>query len=167
MPTITELLPAQNTSKLISEVLVVSDFHVGTSILGNGPDMGALGPVSKRFLTGWLIEKNGINCAVSKSLVPKRGLEPPLPDGNYTLNVARLPIPPLRHMFGESRSCNRARMMGRIAPVATFNLAIQPRPCQARALRVSSPIRNVPMRGLCVCFAWQGEFVPACKCFMP
>lgn len=30
-------------------------------------------------------------------LVPKRGLEPPRPDGHYTLNVARLPIPPLRH----------------------------------------------------------------------
>jgi hypothetical protein len=30
------------------------------------------------------------------NLVPQRGLEPPLPDGNYTLNVARLPIPPLR-----------------------------------------------------------------------
>ena len=32
-----------------------------------------------------------------KSLVPKRGLEPPRPYGHYTLNVARLPIPPLRH----------------------------------------------------------------------
>ena len=29
-------------------------------------------------------------------MVPKRGLEPPRPDGHYTLNVARLPIPPLR-----------------------------------------------------------------------
>ena len=28
--------------------------------------------------------------------VPKRGLEPPLPYGNMTLNHARLPIPPLR-----------------------------------------------------------------------
>ena len=33
----------------------------------------------------------------NKDLVPKRGLEPPHPDGYYTLNVARLPIPPLRH----------------------------------------------------------------------
>ena len=32
-------------------------------------------------------------------LVPKRGLEPPRPDGHYTLNVARLPIPPLRHAW--------------------------------------------------------------------
>jgi hypothetical protein len=31
-------------------------------------------------------------------MVPKRGLEPPHPDGYYTLNVARLPIPPLRHI---------------------------------------------------------------------
>jgi hypothetical protein len=28
--------------------------------------------------------------------VPKRGLEPPLPCGNQNLNLARLPIPPLR-----------------------------------------------------------------------
>ncbi len=32
-------------------------------------------------------------------MVPKRGLEPPHPDGYYTLNVARLPIPPLRRRF--------------------------------------------------------------------
>ena len=66
-----------------------------------------------------------------KHLVPKRGLEPPLPDGNYTLNVARLPIPPLRHMDCWSRSCNRARTVGRIAPIAVSHLAIQPRACQA------------------------------------
>jgi hypothetical protein len=64
-------------------------------------------------------------------MVPKRGLEPPLPDGNYTLNVARLPIPPLRHMDCWSRSCNRARTVGRIAPIAVSHLAIQPRACQA------------------------------------
>src|SRR5690554_659764 len=29
-------------------------------------------------------------------LVPKVGVEPTLPNGNYALNVARLPIPPLR-----------------------------------------------------------------------
>jgi hypothetical protein len=28
------------------------------------------------------------------SLVPERGLEPPLPCGNQVLNLARLPIPP-------------------------------------------------------------------------
>src|SRR5713226_926728 len=38
-----------------------------------------------------------------KDLVPKRGLEPPRPDGHYTLNVARLPIPPLRRMLCRSR----------------------------------------------------------------
>src|SRR5215471_4502304 len=31
-------------------------------------------------------------------VVPKRGLEPPHPDGYYTLNVARLPVPPLRQL---------------------------------------------------------------------
>ncbi len=35
--------------------------------------------------------------------MPKRGLEPPLPDGNYTLNVARLPIPPLRRRTSRAR----------------------------------------------------------------
>src|SRR5208282_3679243 len=64
--------------------------------------------------------------------MPKRGLEPPLPDGNYTLNVARLPIPPLRHMSCLLRFRERARTVGRIAPVAIFHLAIQARPCQAR-----------------------------------
>ncbi len=34
-------------------------------------------------------------------MVPKRGLEPPRPDGHYTLNVARLPIPPLRHALDQ------------------------------------------------------------------
>jgi hypothetical protein len=28
--------------------------------------------------------------------MPKEGFEPSLPNGNYALNVARLPIPPLR-----------------------------------------------------------------------
>ena len=28
--------------------------------------------------------------------VPKEGFEPSLPNGNYALNVARLPVPPLR-----------------------------------------------------------------------
>ncbi len=65
-------------------------------------------------------------------MVPKRGLEPPLPDGNYTLNVARLPIPPLRHVYCNSHFCNRARTVSCIAPVAIFHLAIQPRRCQAR-----------------------------------
>src|SRR5262249_46650903 len=30
------------------------------------------------------------------STVPKRGLEPPLPNGNQLLKLARLPVPPLR-----------------------------------------------------------------------
>ena len=29
--------------------------------------------------------------------VPKVGVEPTLPEENYALNVARLPVPPLRH----------------------------------------------------------------------
>ena len=31
--------------------------------------------------------------------VPKRGLEPPLPNGNQLLKLARLPVPPLRRGF--------------------------------------------------------------------
>src|SRR5438874_9122953 len=49
----------------------------------------AVGPASVATLIA--------NTARTKELVPKRGLEPPHPDGYYTLNVARLPIPPLRH----------------------------------------------------------------------
>lgn len=30
-------------------------------------------------------------------MMPKVGVEPTLPEENYALNVARLPIPPLRH----------------------------------------------------------------------
>ncbi len=65
-------------------------------------------------------------------MVPKRGLEPPLPDGNYTLNVARLPIPPLRHMESLLRFRNRARTVRRFSPIAIFHLAIRLSPCQAR-----------------------------------
>jgi hypothetical protein len=39
-----------------------------------------------------------------KLLVPRRGLEPPLPCENYDLNVARLPIPPSGHGVGR-RGC--------------------------------------------------------------
>ena len=34
---------------------------------------------------------------IRKSLVPKKGLEPPHPCEYVDLNHARLPIPPLRH----------------------------------------------------------------------
>ena len=32
-------------------------------------------------------------------MVPKVGFEPTRPYGHYALNVARLPVPPLRHVF--------------------------------------------------------------------
>ena len=32
----------------------------------------------------------------SRAFLPKVGVEPTLPKGNYALNVARLPVPPLR-----------------------------------------------------------------------
>ena len=41
--------------------------------------------------------------------MPKRGLEPPRPDGHYTLNVARLPIPPLRHALDQESYYGQAR----------------------------------------------------------
>ncbi len=39
--------------------------------------------------------------------MPKVGVEPTLPEENYALNVARLPVPPLRLLFSlqYSRSC--------------------------------------------------------------
>ena len=54
------------------------------------------------ILRGPLTGKITLAAAAVKELVPKRGLEPPLPDGNYTLNVARLPIPPLRQIKTDS-----------------------------------------------------------------
>jgi hypothetical protein len=95
--------------------------------------------VSKGFFTGWLTEKERVNCLVSKHLVPKRGLEPPLPDGNYTLNVARLPIPPLRRFYCLLYYPHQARSISSIVPVAIFHLAIQLRPCQAQVIELSSP----------------------------
>ncbi len=41
--------------------------------------------------------------AVFPLTVPKRGLEPPSPYEDYDLNVARLPISPLRHSKNERR----------------------------------------------------------------
>ena len=34
-----------------------------------------------------------------QEFVPKEGFEPSLPNGNYALNVARLPVPPLRQAY--------------------------------------------------------------------
>src|SRR5437660_12683568 len=39
----------------------------------------------------------------TKSLVPKKGLEPPHPCEYMDLNHARLPIPPLRHLSIKAR----------------------------------------------------------------
>src|SRR5712691_3913661 len=43
------------------------------------------------------------------SLVPERGLEPPLPCENQLLKLARLPIPPLGHKRGKTRHFDCAR----------------------------------------------------------
>jgi hypothetical protein len=40
---------------------------------------------------------------VEETMVPERGLEPPLPCENQLLKLARLPIPPLGHKCGQSR----------------------------------------------------------------
>ena len=34
------------------------------------------------------------HCEGTSDKMPRRGFEPPLPYGNYALNVARLPVPP-------------------------------------------------------------------------
>ncbi len=39
-----------------------------------------------------------------ETLVPERGLEPPLPCENCDLNAARLPIPPFGHKCGLTRT---------------------------------------------------------------
>ena len=57
-------------------------------------------------------------------MVPKRGLEPPRPDGHYTLNVARLPIPPLRP---RNRNAAPSRCRSR---VTWYDLAISGAGCQ-------------------------------------
>src|SRR5437868_15146238 len=44
----------------------------------------------------------------SRSLVPKKGLEPPHPCGYMDLNHARLPIPPLRQV--STQRCGRAAL---------------------------------------------------------
>src|SRR5260370_25681636 len=49
-----------------------------------------------------------------ETLVPERGLEPPLPCENCDLNAARLPIPPFWHLCGPHRpgrdeACNVRR----------------------------------------------------------
>jgi hypothetical protein len=67
-------------------------------------------------------------------LVPKRGLEPPRPDGHYTLNVARLPIPPLRQEIE-----TRLRRLTGAAP--SYDLAIVSGRCQER-LPVVSQFEN-------------------------
>jgi hypothetical protein len=69
-------------------------------------------------------------------MVPKRGLEPPLPDGNYTLNVARLPIPPLRHRVVDIDPASRPTD-GNYGLKAIPNLAIRPRVCQAGPVGVA------------------------------
>ena len=76
--------------------------------------------------------------------MPKRGLEPPLPDGNYTLNVARLPIPPLRHMVllvaflqsgaygGQNRACRNLSSCHSAPPLSSA-------PCGASGLTALGP----------------------------
>ncbi len=41
--------------------------------------------------------KNKTPSHLGKKLVPKVGVEPTWTEAHYALNVARLPIPPLRH----------------------------------------------------------------------
>ncbi len=64
-------------------------------------------------------------------LVPKRGLEPPRPDGHYTLNVARLPIPPLRHTNRCAALLSAGKQKINAEDAAIFHVAIHPKFCQA------------------------------------
>ena len=49
------------------------------------------------------------------SLVPERGLEPPLPCENYLLKLARLPIPPFGHSRGHCEVIDCARPRERLS----------------------------------------------------
>ena len=42
--------------------------------------------------------------------MPKVGVEPTLPEENYALNVARLPIPPLRQASSQQYSRNHSKV---------------------------------------------------------
>ena len=75
-------------------------------------------------------------------VVPQRGLEPPRPDGHYTLNVARLPIPPLRHV---GLSCNPIERREKIQFLLalTIHVAIREKSCQGiRAVRSAPLVAN-------------------------
>src|SRR4051812_27556780 len=73
---------------------------------------------------------------IKKTLVPKRGLEPPHPCEYLDLNQARLPIPPLRH------DCTRPWQIGAAMKVKCYKPAVCCQ-CQRRAQKI------VPMRRVC------------------
>src|SRR5436190_22291872 len=81
-----------------------------------------------------------------KWVMPKRGLEPPLPDGNYTLNVARLPIPPLRQVETENvlRRCTEINSV----VTAIFYLAIRTRLCQGDPPPIAQDVLHPESPGL-------------------
>src|SRR6185312_2332389 len=60
---------------------------------------------SRRFVAfGWMSRHDRILCPCGlQKLVRKGGFEPPRPFGHWTLNPARLPVPPLPHRFVEGR----------------------------------------------------------------
>ncbi len=65
--------------------------------------------------------------------MPKVGVEPTLPEGNYALNVARLPIPPLRQVSIEKYTECHIKVNIRIIGKST----------------VSGEFQHVIMRGVC------------------
>ena len=56
--------------------------------------------------------------------MPKVGVEPTLPKGNYALNVARLPVPPLRLQaifYSDSLVCQREHKLWRAKHVRDYS----------------------------------------------
>src|SRR5208337_2879167 len=75
----------------------------------------------------------------TRYLVPKRGLEPPRPVGHYTLNVARLPIPPLRQVRRLAAGIS-------VGPVAFLILLSRRTPVKEEAGHRHARVRDLRVR---------------------
>ncbi len=80
--------------------------------------MATRGPLSGLLLVGRGEAKSPIQRP--GFVVPKVGVEPTLPEENYALNVARLPVPPLRLMCSPQYNGNWALVNTRIGRAPLF-----------------------------------------------
>jgi hypothetical protein len=97
-----------------------------------------------------------------RKMVPKEGFEPSRPNGHYALNVARLPIPPLRHEVEPTigfepmtcclrNSCSAAELRRpcdrRDSTTAVHTLQHADRPHHSRHGTHNEPIGRSPVSG--------------------